>query len=137
MKSAKRIRFQKNDGNDRRQCNEICGDDNNNAFHADDNSERSDSELNNDDDNNINVCGVVVNDINIYEIENNEMKDDFTTSHFAKWCKTLNVPMTHVNALLKDIKEHECFKTVFPSDIGIILGIPKSTPLKIVPPGET
>jgi len=140
MKSAKRIRFQKNnDGNDKRQHNEICEDDNNNAFHVDDNSETSDSandELNNDDDNNINVSGVVVNDINIYEIENNEMKDDFTTLHFAKWCKTLNVPMTHVNALLKDIRKHECFETVFSSDIHTILGTSKSTPLKIVPPGE-
>jgi len=37
---------------------------------------------------------------------------------------------------LKDIKKHECFKTVFLSDIRTILGISKSTPLKIVPPGE-
>lgn len=44
--------------------------------------------------------------------------------------------MTHVNVLLKDIRKHKCFKTVFPSDVRTLLGTPKSTPLKIVPPGE-
>ncbi|KYN21736.1 hypothetical protein ALC57_05887 [Trachymyrmex cornetzi] len=54
-------------------------------------------------------------------------------SHFATWCKTLNVPITHVNAvLLKDIRKHKCFKSVFPSDVRTLLGTPRSTPLKIV-----
>lgn len=44
--------------------------------------------------------------------------------------------MTHVNALLKDIRKHKCFKNVFPSDVRTILGTPKSTPVKNVPPGE-
>jgi len=30
------------------------------------------------------------------------MKDDFTISHFSKWCKILNSSMTHVNVLLMD-----------------------------------
>lgn len=56
--------------------------------------------------------------------------------HFARWCKTLNVPTTHVNVLLKDIRKHKCFKSVFPSDVRTLLGTPRSSPFKIIPPGE-
>lgn len=137
MERAKRARLQKdNDESDR--SNEACENCENNALHnieiIDDNSEKD--ELNND--NSImtnNVCGVI-DDISICNEIINEVDDDFTPSHLATWCKTLNIPMTHANMLLKDIRKHKCFRTVFPSDIRTILGTPKSTQLKIVPPGE-
>lgn len=137
MERAKRARLQKdNDESDRN--NETCENCENNALHnieiIDDNSEKD--ELNSD--NSImtnNVCGVI-DDISICNEIINEVDDDFTSSHLATWCKTLNIPMTHANMLLKDIRKHKCFRTVFPSDIRTILGTPKSTQLKIVPPGE-
>ncbi|GAB1867776.1 DUF4218 domain-containing protein [Camponotus japonicus] len=139
--NVNRARFQKdNDESDRRQSNETCEDGNNNAFHNIDNdNEEDESDSNNSDTSN--VCGIIVEntnnffDINNCEVENNEM-EDFTTSHLAKWCRTLNVPMTHINVLLKDIRKHKCFQTVFPSDIRTILGTPTFTPIKSVPPGE-
>lgn len=134
---SKRTRFHKdNDGSDlfgteRRKSNETFENDNNNvSYNIGDDNEKDNNELN--DNNNINDCGI--NDI--CEIENNEMEDDFNTSHLARWCKMLNVPTTHVNALLKDLRKHKCFKTVFPSDVRTLLGTSRFTPLKIVPPGE-
>lgn len=112
-----------NENDDRRDGTESHENDNNNAFHNTDDSEENDSEFNSENSNNVNV-------------ENNETQDDFTTSHLATWCKTLNVPTTHVNVLLKNIRKHKCFKTVFPSDVRTLLRTPRVTLLKIVPPGE-
>jgi len=139
--NVNRARFQKdNDESDRRQSNETCEDGNNNAFHNIDNdNEEDESDSNNSDTSN--VCGIIIENTNNFfyinncEVENNEM-EDFTTSHLAKWCRTLNVPMIHINVLLKDIRKHKCFKTVFPSDIRTISGTPTFTPIKSVPPGE-
>ena len=137
--NVNRSRFQKdNDESDRRQSNETCENDNNHAFHNIDNdNEEDDSDTSNNSDTS-NACGIIVDNNNFCDINDCEveMEDDFTTSHLAKWCRTLNVPMTHVNVLLKDIRKHKCFKTVFPLDIRTILGTPKFTPLKSVPPGE-
>lgn len=105
--------------------------------HNTDQSSEHDNELNCDL-TNINVYEInnyVAGDINICR-ENKEIENDFTTSHLARWCKTLNVPITHVNMLLKDLRKHKCFKTTFPSDVRTLINTPRSTQLKIVPPGE-
>ncbi|XP_071635929.1 uncharacterized protein [Temnothorax longispinosus] len=165
MERAKRVKFQK-DNNESDRSNETCEncENNNNTFHnmeiIDDNNERDElnddnnerDEVNDDnnerdelnDDNNerdefnsdSSITNNVVDDINICDAIGNEVDNDFTPSHLATWCKTLNIPMTHADALLKDIRKHKCFRTIFPSAIRTILGTPKSTQIKIVPPGE-
>lgn len=137
---SSKARFQRdNGGSERVDGDDSHEDDNNNTFHNNGDDSEDDGEFNIDNSSNINVYGVhnyVADDIDICEVENSEMEDDFSTSHLARWCKTVNVPTTHVNTLLKDIKKHKCFKTVFPLDARSLLGTPRSTSLKTVPPGE-
>lgn len=91
----------RNDGSNRNDDNNESHEDDNTAVYNTDKNSEDDSELNCDN-TNINVYEVnnyIAGDIHMCEAEKKEMEVDFTISHLARWCKTLNVPTTHVNML--------------------------------------
>lgn len=92
-----KARCKNENGSDISDCINKSYQDGNTVFY---NTEQNNEENSEDDskfnfdNNNINVCDVrnyVANNINIGEVENIELEDDFTPTHLARWCTTFNV----------------------------------------------